>query len=974
MGTQHLEHHDVKLFDFATFPVDHMIKTGRNDPCPCGSGKKFKQCCGSLREQAVPEKNRHSDIPSRESSHRPPTNPSQPTAVEMNRLIALFRTGRHVELETQTRLLLERYPHSGFAWNILGVSLQAQGKEALAALQKAAELMPNDAGVHSNLGNSLRELGRFTDAAASYRRALEIRPGFAEAHNNLGVALRDLKRLDEAVASFHKALEIKPDYAEAYVNLGTTLQDLNQLDGAMAIYRRVLEIKPDYIEAYNSLGNILRDLGRFDDAVTNFRRALEIKPSYAEAHCNLGAALQALGQFDAAEESFRRALEIKPDFAGAYSNLGNALRDQGKLDDAVASYRRALEIKPDYAEAHCNLGAALHALGQLENAAASCYRSLEIKPLFADAHNNLGAILRDLGQLDNAIAGYRRALEIKPDFAEAHSNLGNALQALGQHEEAVKSFRRALEIKPDFAEAHSNLGTTLQAIGQLDKAVESIQKALEIRPDYAEAHINLGIALRDKGDLRGAKARFRKAHELGFDGARVREALALPAIMGTKQDVLESRAEFERQLDELIADKVKLDDPLKGVGETNFYLAYHGVNDRDLQVKVAKFYEQACPSLLYTAPHCGQPKPDTQKTIRVGFLSRFLYSHSVSKCYSKIIETLSLKEQLEVTLISDNPINEEIYSEFASTRVRLPHNLAQSREILAALELDVLVYLDIGMEPLSYFLAFARLARVQCVLSGHPVTTGITNMDYFLSTELMEPSDANRHYSEKLVLLPRPLFYFSRPKLPATLKTRHELGLPENRNIYICPMRLQKIHPDFDDAIGRILQMDTNGVVVLFEDIILSDGKKILLERFRRRIQEALRERILFLPWLTESTDFISAIATANIILDPFHFGIGSTAAMAFTTGTPLVTKAGEFMRGRVGLGLCKMMDLPECLAEDTESYARKAVQIASNPSLRNSISVKMLKNSDVLYENLQPVDDFIDFFHSLKERLANQL
>ena len=25
-----------------------MKKAGRNDPCPCGSGKKFKKCCESL--------------------------------------------------------------------------------------------------------------------------------------------------------------------------------------------------------------------------------------------------------------------------------------------------------------------------------------------------------------------------------------------------------------------------------------------------------------------------------------------------------------------------------------------------------------------------------------------------------------------------------------------------------------------------------------------------------------------------------------------------------------------------------------------------------------------------------------------------------------------------------------------------------------------------------------------------------------
>ncbi len=34
--------------DFAEDPALPLPKTGRNDPCPCGSGKKFKKCCGTL--------------------------------------------------------------------------------------------------------------------------------------------------------------------------------------------------------------------------------------------------------------------------------------------------------------------------------------------------------------------------------------------------------------------------------------------------------------------------------------------------------------------------------------------------------------------------------------------------------------------------------------------------------------------------------------------------------------------------------------------------------------------------------------------------------------------------------------------------------------------------------------------------------------------------------------------------------------
>jgi predicted O-linked N-acetylglucosamine transferase (SPINDLY family) len=265
------------------------------------------------------------------------------------------------------------------------------------------------------------------------------------------------------------------------------------------------------------------------------------------------------------------------------------------------------------------------------------------------------------------------------------------------------------------------------------------------------------------------------------------------------------------------------------------------------------------------------------------------------------------------------------------------------------------------MEPLSYFLAYGRLAPVQCVMAGHPVTTGIGNVDYFLSSEQWESAEADAHYSEKLIRLPSPPIYFARPALPPVLKTRSELGLPETQHIYMCPMRLQKLHPDFDEAIARILQLDSNSVVVLFEDDTWPYWKEMLLKRFEQTVPAGLRERIMFLPWLKNQADFLSAIAAADVLLDPFHFGIGSTAVTSCVTGTPLVTKTGEFMRGRVGTGYCRMLGVPECITEDMESYARLAVEIANDHALRESIKARILKNNSVLYENPQPVEDFVE-------------
>ena len=594
-------------------------------------------------------------------------------------------------------------------------------------------------------------------------------------------------------------------------------------------------------------------------------------------------------------------------------------------------------------------------------------RALALNPDFVHAHIGLGNALLDLGQFHDAVASYRRAVEIKPDDAQLHIILGRTLQQIGQLDDSLLSYHQALAIKPDLSGAHDGLGTTLINLGRVADAVASYRRALEIKPETAGILHNLGAALETLGQLDEAIVCFQKAYELGMPGDKVLKALTLPPIMGTLEEVLRCRARFEQVVDELIEDPVLIEDPLTQVGRTNFFLAYHGLNDRDLQVKIAKLHEKSSPSLLYQSPHCAFPRSTTDAKIRVGFLSKFIHSHSVSRCYGGIVEALARSESYEVALIStshtDLPAFVDGYPNFAGKRVHLPFHLEKARAIVSALQLDVLCYLDIGMEPFSYFMAFARLARIQCVLGGHPVTTGIRNMDYFLSVDSMESENANDHYSEKLVRFRNGNSYFERPPLPTRFKTRDELGFPTSGHIYMCPMKLQKIHPDFDQAIQRILEMDVNGVVVFFQDHQLPCWHVMLAQRFERTISSEVRSRVLFLPWIFDYSDFISANLVADVVLDPFHFGIGTTLIATFAVGTPIVTKPGEFLRGRVGLGFCKMLDLTECVTDNTEEYARRAVDIATDPVLRQEIQAKILANGSAIYQNLQPVSELIGFF-----------
>jgi predicted O-linked N-acetylglucosamine transferase (SPINDLY family) len=354
----------------------------------------------------------------------------QPSHTEVNALVSLYNAGRYAELESRARLLVSQYPGFGFGWKLLGGALQMQARNALPAFQKAAELMPDEADAHYNLGVALKSFGLPDDAAASYRRALKIKPDYAEAHSNLGNVLKDLGQFDEAAASYRRALKIKPDYADAHYNLGNALKYLGQLDDAVASYRQALRIKPDLADAYGNLGSVLKDLGQYEGALENYRRALQLNPGSAEAHNNLGVALKALGQLDTAAVSFRTAVELKPNYAEAHNNLGAILQSLGQPDAALASYRCAVEIAPAFAEAHSNLGSALQDLGQLYDAVDSFRRALQIKPDYVDAHSNLGSVLKDIGQHDDAVASHRRALQIKPDFTEAYSKL---LFALNYH-------------------------------------------------------------------------------------------------------------------------------------------------------------------------------------------------------------------------------------------------------------------------------------------------------------------------------------------------------------------------------------------------------------------------------------------------------------------------------------------------------------------------------------------------------------
>lgn len=219
--------------------------------------------------------------------------------------------------------MTKNFPSYGLGWLVTGAILRQRGQsiDALAAMQKAAVLLPDDAAAINNLGLALHDVGRLLEAEATFRRALAMNPDFAEAYGNLGNTLHALGRLSDAEDSYQRAIRIKPDFPDAYNNLSITLKGLGRLVEAEGACRRALQINPGFAEAFSNLGFILKEQWRLDEAEASIQQALSINSTCVEAHCNFAATLLESGKSVEAEASLRRALQLRPDDATLHSNL-----------------------------------------------------------------------------------------------------------------------------------------------------------------------------------------------------------------------------------------------------------------------------------------------------------------------------------------------------------------------------------------------------------------------------------------------------------------------------------------------------------------------------------------------------------------------------------------------------------------------------------------------------------------------------
>jgi tetratricopeptide (TPR) repeat protein len=381
---------------------------GRNEPCTCGSGRKYKHCCGRTPADAA-------------VTQAPLTGDAE----------AHYLRGQMLEDQGLLERAAESFaraialdPKFADAHNDLGQVLLRLGRTdaAIASCRRALALRPRFAAALGNLANAERARGELAAAIAGYRRVIALEPGLAEAHRNLGSALLEAGEREAAIHSLQTAVALRPEFAAAVAQLAGALNAVGRGAEAIPHYDRLLARDPrdKILDEYAAL---LAGLGHFEASASRYRDLLSRMPGSGRLHANLGHVLHCLGDFRAAVEHCRRAIELEPRLPEAHLHLGNSLLVLNALHEADGAYRAGLEVAPDHAALHTAHAMVERALGRLADAQASARRALALRPDAADTLALLGSLAIDHGRFDEAEELLRKALAVDPELPEALASL-----------------------------------------------------------------------------------------------------------------------------------------------------------------------------------------------------------------------------------------------------------------------------------------------------------------------------------------------------------------------------------------------------------------------------------------------------------------------------------------------------------------------------------------------------------------------
>lgn len=628
---------------------------------------------------------------------------------------------------------------------------------------------------------------------------------------------------------------------------------------------------------------------------TQLQTLLAPHQQQAAAQHLLGLAAEAQGQRQRAARHFQSALAAGGDPA-LWLELARLACESGDYTRACAHYTRARQRQLSFELADCHREAlALVACGR-EAAAAPL-----LPPLLAAYPEHIGLWLLE-SQIQLALNQMRAAQQAAQQALRCSQQQNNPAGA---------------------AESWNQLGRIARQQPDAAAAERAFEQALNIEPAHLAARRNLADLYHERLCWQAARQCLLSGKHPGH---RWQAAFVLPPVLASRAELAQVQQQLQADLAALVRQPQPLNDPWHSVGRLPYYLTYLGLPEKPLLQQIARTLTRDAPTLSAIASR-SQPLKDQPH--KIGLVSGFFRAHTVTDLFGHLVSGLQTQDfEVHCFALMPPALADAVTQQLQQTAqgfVFVPDDLQQARALLAEAQLDILLYLDIGMQPLSWYLATARLAPLQLLTWGHACTTGLDSLDGFISDIWLDLPDGQQHYSEPLLRLDQSLGQWQPPEMLPTRQRERFSQIPPDQPWYLCPQTLYKLHPDFDNTLAELLARDPQGQLLLIQGRHPA-WQQTLMQRWSGQLDLS---RVHWLPPLSRS-DYLQLLACGDVMLDPLPYGGGLTLMQALAMGVPVVTCRGSQLKNRIGTSLCLRLQRSEGLADSPADYVQKALQLAA--------------------------------------------
>jgi len=641
----------------------------------------------------------------------------------------------------------------------------------------------------------------------------------------------------------------------------------------------------------------LRQQGLPGEARLLLNAVLADSPDHPEALLVAGI-LDAVDDPRTAIHHLEKHIACQPSSLEGLFWLGVVYYNLGRYQESLHYLRRLVLINPESHYAHQHLGKTLEALGRDDAAFDSYRKALSLNPDNTETLALTGVIHAKYGRLEEAAGFFQQALRADPNYQSAHACLGRALVEMNRDEEGYAHFQEALRLNPADVNTMVSLATLFIKTSNIDNAEQLLLKAQRLNPEHAGILSAMGRVRNAQGRSPEAVAAFRRAYEI--DPSQKDIASNLLFSLNYLTDV-----------------------------PPEYVSAEH------VRISGELFPESPLSSSLQLPP-----EPESPHVLRIGYLSADFHTHSVSCFFEPILQHHDRSRFLPI-LYYGKGVEDDTTQRMRELAFKWRQTVGVPAQELSAMiesdRIDILVELS-GHSGLNRLDVCAlRPAPVQVSWIGYPHSTGMPQIDYYLSDRFCDPEGMTDHlFSETIYRLPRVFCVYTPPIEFPPVRQIPEL---QTQGItFGCFNNFAKTNDPLFRLWAAILK-NVPGSRLVLKSASLAEGSSThrrILDLFSR--EGVAVDRIAAQVVKKSQYDHLDQYSAIDIALDTYPYHGTTTTCEALWMGVPVVTLAGKCHASRVGVSLLSGVGLSHLVAYSEEEYIDKAIQLAQDRQQRENL------------------------------------